>query len=54
MLCRSSDDKPSLGCFEKDTISVETEEIFEGFCEDIQGNKYEEFSETSSCCGCLM
>ena len=28
--------------------------IFESHCEDIHGNKYEEFAETSSCCGCLM
>ena len=28
--------------------------IIEAYCEDIHGNKYEEYSQTSSCCGCLM
>ena len=28
--------------------------IVEAHCEDIHGNKYEEYSQTSSCCGCLM
>ena len=27
--------------------------IFEAHCEDIHGNKYEEYSQTSSCCECL-
>ena len=49
-----SDDRASLACFEKDKIPVDTEEIFEEHCEDIHGNKYEEYSETSSCCECLM
>merc|ERR1712032_1574644 len=46
-------DGPNLACFEKDKNPVDTEEIFEGLCEDIHGNKYEEYSETSSCCECL-
>ena len=49
-----SDDGGSLACFEKDKIPVDTEEVFKENCEDIRGNKYEEYSETSSCCECLM
>ena len=48
------DDSTPPDCFEKDTVAVNTEEIFSNNCEDIHGNKYEENSETSSCCGCLM
>ena len=51
---RPSIDGSSFTCSEKDDVPVDTEEIFEGHCESIQGNKYEEHSETSSCCECLM
>ena len=51
---RPSIDGSSFTCSEKDDVPVDTEEIFEGHCESIQGNKYEENSETSSCCECLM
>ena len=50
---RTLDDGPSLACFETDKIPVDTEEVFEGLCEDVHGNKYEEYSETSSCCECI-
>ena len=50
---RISENGPSLKCFEKDDIPVDTEEIFEEYCEDIHGNKYEEYLETTSCCECL-
>ena len=50
---RTSDDGPSLACFETDKIPVDTEDVFEALCEDIHGNKYEEYSQTSSCCECL-
>ena len=53
-LFRSNDDGPTLACFERDDTAVDTREIFENHCEDIHGNKYEELSETSSCCECLM
>ena len=33
---------------------MDTEEIFEGHCEDIHGNKYQEDLTTTSCCECLM
>ena len=52
---RSTDDGYSAPeCFERDNIDVDTEEVFTNNCEDIHGNKFEENSETSSCCGCLM
>ena len=51
---RPSNDGPTITCFEKDNVLVDTEEIFEDHCEDILGNKYEEYSETSSCCECLV
>ena len=35
-------------------MDTTTQEIFENHCEDIHGNKYEEHSETSSCCRCLF
>ena len=41
-------------CFEKDNIPVNTEEIFEGHCNDIHGNKYQKDSTTTSCCDCLV
>ena len=50
----SNDEASAPDCFERDTVAVSTEEIFTNNCEDIHGNKYEENSETSSCCGCLM
>ena len=54
-LVRSTDDSPAVpDCFERDNVAVDMEEIFTNYCEDIHGNKYEENSETSSCCGCLM
>merc|ERR1719282_1858836 len=51
---RPSIDGSSFTCSEKDDVPVDTEEIFEGHCESIQGNKYAENSETSSCCECLI
>ena len=51
---RTSDNTPSLTCFQKDRNPVDLEEIFEEHCEDIHGNKYEENSETFSCCECMM
>ena len=52
---RSTDDGPAApDCFERDNVAVDTEEIFTNHCEDIHGNKFEENSETASCCGCLM
>ena len=53
-LFRTSDDGPGLACSEKDKVPVDTEEIFEEHCEDIHGNKFEEYAKTSSCCECLM
>ena len=51
---RASSDGPPYTCFEKDHVPVDTEQIYEGHCEDTYGNKYEEQSTTSSCCECLM
>ena len=33
---------------------MDTEQIYEGHCEDIHGNKYKESYTTTSCCECLM
>ena len=41
-------------CFEKDSVPVDTEEIFEDQCVDDQGNKYQTGSKLTSCCHCLM
>ena len=51
---RASSDGPPYTCFEKDNVPVDTEQIFDGHCEDIHGNKHEEKSTTTSCCECLM
>ena len=56
ILCpvRSTSDDPPFSCFEKDNVPVDTKEIYEGHCEDIHGNKYQEAYTTTSCCECLM
>ena len=41
-------------CFETDTIPVNPEKIFGGYCSDIHGNKYQENSTLTSCCECLV
>ena len=51
---RSSGDVSPYTCFERDNVPVDTEEIYEGHCEDSRGNKYQEQSTTTSCCECLM
>ena len=43
-----------FSCFEKDAIPVYTEKIFEGYCSDVHGNKYQENSTVTSCCECLL
>ena len=41
-------------CFEKDSPPVNTEDIFDGgHCIDLNGNKFVENSNTTSCCECL-
>merc|ERR1719450_226061 len=44
----------SFACFEKDTVPVDNEEIFEDQCVDDQGNKYSIGSSLSSCCHCII
>ena len=53
-LVRSPSEGPTFTCFEIDNVPVDTEQIYEGHCEDIHGNKYEESYTTTSCCECLM
>ena len=41
-------------CFETDAIPVYPDKIFDGYCSDIHGNKYQENSTVTSCCECLL
>ena len=41
-------------CFETDAVPVYPEKIFDGYCSDIHGNKYQENSTVTSCCECLL
>ena len=41
-------------CFEKDSVPVDTDDIFEDQCVDKTGNKFDEGSSLTSCCQCIM
>ena len=47
-------EEAKLKCFEKDAVPVYTEQIFDEYCGDIHGNKYQENSTVTSCCECLL
>ena len=41
-------------CFEKDSPPVDPEDMFnDGHCTDLNGNKFIENSNTTSCCECI-
>ena len=54
ILWRVADEEALVKCFERDIIPVETSNIYEGFCLDDKGNRYQENSTLTSCCECIM
>merc|ERR1712198_35719 len=46
-------DQRNYDCFEKEPEPVDTEEAFEDYCKDYDGNIHYEYANLTSCCECI-